>query len=165
MRRDSASIFLFLILPVISLARVISSSAATRTAVLAGKTRSRSRTHEKHRSHLGIESVSSIESSPIHVGLAKVSNTRGGGDSVAVKLPSMYWAILHNWLYFFGLGFNAINIQFLAREVVDGDFRAKPSAKSISLSGKVESVDKLLTFLGVGFLSALSDKYGRKPMM
>jgi hypothetical protein len=48
---------------------------------------------------------------------------------------------------------------------VDGDFKAKPSAKSISLSGKVESVDKLLTFLGVGFLSALSDKYGRKPLM
>lgn len=63
------------------------------------------------------------------------------------------------------LGFNLINIQFLVREIVDGDAKAKPSAKSIALSGKVESVDKLLTFLGIGFLSALSDKLGRKPLM
>jgi DHA1 family tetracycline resistance protein-like MFS transporter len=51
------------------------------------------------------------------------------------------------------------------REIVDGDARASPSARSIALSGKVEAVDKLLTFLGIGFLSALSDKYGRRPLM
>lgn len=63
------------------------------------------------------------------------------------------------------LGFNLINIQFLVREIVDGDAKAIPSATSIALSGKVESIDKLLTFIGIGFLSALSDKYGRKPLM
>jgi hypothetical protein len=105
--------------------------------------------------------------SSIHDDSGKFASTRGGGDSVigTDKPPSIYWAILHNWLYFLSLGFNAINIQFLAREIVDGDFKASPSAKSISLSGKVESVDKLLTFLGVGFLCALSDKFGRKPLM
>jgi len=63
------------------------------------------------------------------------------------------------------LGFNLINIQFLVREIVDGDAKAIPSATSIALSGKVESIDKLLTFIGIGFLSALSDKYGRKPLI
>ncbi|KAL7536059.1 hypothetical protein ACHAXR_006884 [Thalassiosira sp. AJA248-18] len=87
-----------------------------------------------------------------------------GGD-VNNKPPSIYWAVLHNWLYFLSLGFNLINIQFLVREIVDGDAKASPSAKSIALSGKVESVDKFLTFLGIGFLSALSDKFGRKPLM
>lgn len=86
-----------------------------------------------------------------------------GGD--AEKTPSIYWAVFHNWMYFLSLGFNLINIQFLVREIIDGDAKASPSAKSIALSGKVESVDKLLTFLGIGFLSALSDKYGRKPLM
>jgi len=127
MRRDSISTFLSLTLPAISLARVISSAATTHTAVLADKTRSRTRTREKY--DLGIQPVSSIGTSSIHVGSAKFASTRGGGDSVASKPPSIYWAILHNWLYFFSLGFNVINIQFLAREVVDGDFKAKPSAK------------------------------------
>ena len=94
---------------------------------------------------------------------------RGGGGSnsevVTNKSPSIYWAVLHNWLYFMSLGFNLINIQFLVREIVDGDAKAIPSATSIALSGKVESIDKLLTFIGIGFLSALSDKYGRKPLM
>jgi len=79
--------------------------------------------------------------------------------------PSIYWAVLHNWLYFVSLGFNLINIQFLIREIIDGDAKATPSARSIALSGKVESVDKLLTFLGIGFLASLSDKFGRKPLM
>lgn len=81
------------------------------------------------------------------------------------KTPSIYWAVLHNWLYFLSLGFNLVNIKFLVREIVDGDAKASPSAKAIALSGKVESVDKLLTFAGIGFLSALSDKLGRKPLM
>lgn len=81
------------------------------------------------------------------------------------KLPSIYWGVLHSWLYFLSLGFNAINIQFLVREIVDGAAATGPSAKAIALSGKVESVDKILTFAGIGFLSALSDKFGRRPLM
>ena len=104
--------------------------------------------------------------SPIHHDTTNICvNARGGGDVQVNKPPSIYWAILHNWLYFMSLGMNLINIQFLVREIVDGDAKATPSAKSIALSGKVESVDKLLTFLGIGFLSALSDKFGRKPLM
>ena len=48
-------------------------------------------------------------------------------------------------------------------------FRSPGSAgvtpASVLLSGNVEAVDKLLTFLGVGFLSALSDVKGRKALM
>ncbi|KAL7552979.1 hypothetical protein ACHAWF_017198 [Thalassiosira exigua] len=108
----------------------------------------------------GIDEVKTL-SSVTNASEPNVVNTRGG-DS---KAPSIYWAIFHNWLYFLSLGFNAINIQFLVREIIDGDPKASPSAKSIALSGKVESVDKMLTFLGIGFLSALSDKFGRKPLM
>jgi DHA1 family tetracycline resistance protein-like MFS transporter len=79
--------------------------------------------------------------------------------------PSMYWAVLHNWLYFLSLGFNLINVPFMIRIIVDGEGAKTPSREAISLSGKVESVDKLLTFAGVGFLSALSDRYGRRPLM
>lgn len=76
-------------------------------------------------------------------------------------------------MYFLSLGCNAINIQFLVREIVDGlpntikDNKAvaKPSARAIALSGRVESVDRFLTFMGIGLLSALSDKFGRKPLM
>lgn len=92
----------------------------------------------------------------------------GGGSSASLRRrPSMYWAVLHCWLYFLSLGFNAVNIQFLVRRVVDGenaDVR-QPSAAAIALSGHVEAVDKGLTFLGVAFLSALSDALGRRPLM
>ena len=114
-----------------------------------------------------LDSCRDIPSISIHHDAASINaSARGGGDAAQVSKPaSIYWAILHNWLYFMSLGMNLINIQFLVREIVDGDAKATPSAKSISLSGKVESVDKLLTFLGIGFLSALSDKFGRKPLM
>ena len=76
----------------------------------------------------------------------------------AKKPPSIYWTVLHNWLYFISLGFNAINFQFLIGSIVDGEAYLKnPIPKAIALSGKVESVDKFLTFAGVGFLSTLSD--------
>lgn len=73
-------------------------------------------------------------------------------------------------MYFLSLGFNLINIPFMIRTVIDGHSHndptsQKPSPESIALSGKVESVDKLLTFAGIGFLSALSDRFGRKPLM
>ena len=109
------------------------------------------------------------EISPVSTSVSILEANRGGGGSnsevMTNKSPSIYWAVLHNWLYFMSLGFNLINIQFLVREIVDGDAKAIPSATSIALSGKVESIDKLLTFIGIGFLSALSDKYGRKPLM
>lgn len=93
--------------------------------------------------------------------------SRGGGQKQLRRTPSMYWAVLHNWLYFLSLGFNLINVPFMIRLIVDGPTSsgAKPSRAAIALSGKVESVDKFLTFCGVGFLSALSDKYGRRPLM
>ena len=81
----------------------------------------------------------------------------------AAKAPSFYWALLHNWLYFLSLGFNAINMAFLVREIVSGGKVATP--ESIALSGHVETVDKLLTFLGVAYLAALSDVRGRRPLM
>mmetsp|Transcript_32613 Transcript_32613/g.76854 ORF Transcript_32613/g.76854 Transcript_32613/m.76854 type:complete len:586 (+) Transcript_32613:336-2093(+) len=105
------------------------------------------------------------------------STSNGKGDTetkaVAPTPPSFYWAVLHNWLYFLSLGFNAVNIPYLIREVVDGPpiagaattKRSMPSARSIALSGNVEAVDKILTFGGIAFLSALSDKYGRKPLI
>ncbi|VEU40327.1 unnamed protein product [Pseudo-nitzschia multistriata] len=105
--------------------------------------------------------------------------SRGGGARARLKgikvgtaqpaekqVPSFYWAVLHNWLYFLSLGFNAVNIPYLIREVVDGpNHNGTPSPRSIALSGNVEAVDKILTFGGIAFLSALSDKYGRKPLI
>ena len=91
-----------------------------------------------------------------------LSASRGGSSNNA---PSIYWAVLANWMYFLSLGFNAVNVQFLVREIIDGKGSKTPSSRSIALSGQVESVDKLLTFLGIGFLSALSDKLGRRALM
>jgi len=128
-----------------------------------GKVKHRRTRREHKNAHLDCKDISPIS---IHHDAASINvSARGGGDAQVNKPPSIYWAILHNWLYFMSLGMNLINIQFLVREIVDGDAKATPSAKSISLSGKVESIDKLLTFLGIGFLSALSDKFGRKPLM
>ena len=93
---------------------------------------------------------------------ATVKHARGV-QSMPESPPSFRWAILHNWLYFLSLGFNAVNVQYLARTIVNGNLEPSPAA--IALSGKVESVDKMLTFLGVGLLAALSDVYGRKPLM
>ena len=81
------------------------------------------------------------------------------------RAPSYYWAILHNWLYFLSLGMNLINVQFLVREVLDGKGAKTASAAAIALSGRVESVDKLITFLGVGFLASLSDVVGRRALI
>jgi hypothetical protein len=115
-------------------------------------------------------SESSIESTsaPPSKNAKLVVNARGGGGGGKdpnEKKPSFYWAVLHNWMYFLSLGFNLINVPFMIRRIVDGEGATSPSPAAIALSGKVESTDKFLTFLGVGFLSALSDKFGRKPLM
>ena len=92
-----------------------------------------------------------------------------GGASLAKKqnaaVTSMYWAVLHNWLYFLSLGFNLLNIPYMIREIVDGSATATPSPQSIALSGNVEAVDKILTFCGIAFLATLSDRFGRKPLI
>ena len=92
---------------------------------------------------------------------------RGGAKAAVAKKkpPSIYWAILHNWLYFLSSAFNLLNVPFMIREIVDGPDAKTPSSQSIQLSGNVEAVDKILTFCGVAFLSALSDKHGRKPLI
>lgn len=108
---------------------------------------------------IGISNRSSAHDLAIH------NDLRAGAVKAVEPKPSFYWAVFHNWMYFLSLGFNAINVQFLVREIIDGSATASPSPKSIALSGNVEAVDKILTFAGIGFLSALSDKYGRKPLM
>jgi DHA1 family tetracycline resistance protein-like MFS transporter len=91
---------------------------------------------------------------------------RGGATkSKNAAVTSMYWAVLHNWLYFLSLGFNLLNIPYMIREIVDGSATATPSPQAIALSGNVEAVDKILTFCGIAFLSTLSDKFGRKPLI
>jgi len=159
--RHRRSISILILLSIISCAQCLTPRASDLSSF--GKVKHR-RTRRKHKkeSHLDCKDISPIS---IHAATSINVSARGGGDAQVSKPPSIYWAILHNWLYFMSLGMNLINIQFLVREIVDGDAKATPSAKSIALSGKVESVDKLLTFLGIGFLSALSDKFGRKPLM
>ena len=51
------------------------------------------------------------------------------------------------------------------REIIDGKGVKSASATAIALSGRVESVDKIITFLGVGFLAAVSDVAGRKALI
>ena len=100
-----------------------------------------------------------------------VTANRGGSKKIIEDLnPSIMWPILHNWMYLLSLGFNLINVPFLVRSIIDNKGKAlnipsTPSPRAISLSGRIESVDRFLTFLGVGFLSSLSDKYGRRPLM
>ena len=161
--RHRRGISLFILLSFISCAQCLTPHASDLSSF--GKVKHR-RTRRKHKKESNLDRCKDISSISIHHDAASINaSARGGGDAQVSKPPSIYWAILHNWLYFMSLGMNLINIQFLVREIVDGDAKASPSAKSIALSGKVESVDKLLTFLGIGFLSALSDKFGRKPLM
>ncbi len=91
------------------------------------------------------------------------ANSRKASPAAVPVPPSMYWAILANFLYFLSLGMNAINMAFLVSQVTDGTLT--PSPQSIALSGRIEAVDKFLTFVGVGLLSSMSDVKGRKPLM
>lgn len=79
--------------------------------------------------------------------------------------PSFKWAVLHNWLYFFSLGLSSVNLPRIISTIVNDDRSPAPTPKSIRVSGDVEALDKALTFMGVGFLGALSDVTGRKPLM
>ena len=151
-----------------------SSTAPSKTLINQQKRRNR-----QHSATTNEESLTAVPDETVnnnHNQDVIVSSRGGGGVSGDDKVvqpekpPSIYWAVLHNWMYFLSLGFNLINVPFMIRQIVDGTDATsqvgyKPSSQAISLSGKVESVDKFLTFLGVGFLSALSDKYGRKPLM
>ena len=165
--RQRRGISILILVSIISCAQcsLLTPRASDHSTYSFGKVKHR-RTRRKHK-NVHLDSCKDISPISIHHDATSINvSARGGGDAqVSHKPPSIYWAILHNWLYFMSLGMNLINIQFLVREIVDGDAKATPSAKSIALSGKVESVDKLLTFLGIGFLSALSDKFGRKPLM
>eukprot|EP00531_Pseudo-nitzschia_arenysensis_P003676 CAMPEP_0116153796 /NCGR_PEP_ID=MMETSP0329-20121206/21436_1 /TAXON_ID=697910 /ORGANISM="Pseudo-nitzschia arenysensis, Strain B593" /LENGTH=499 /DNA_ID=CAMNT_0003650729 /DNA_START=223 /DNA_END=1722 /DNA_ORIENTATION=- len=67
--------------------------------------------------------------------------------------------------FFLSLAFNLLNVPFMIREIVDGPGTKTPSPQSIKLSGNVEAIDKFLTFCGVAFLAALSDRHGRKPLI
>lgn len=79
--------------------------------------------------------------------------------------PSFLWAVLHGWLYMFAIALAAGNLPFLVRTIVNADGSNTPTPASIKLSGDIEAVDKFLTFLGVGFLTALSDVHGRRPLI
>ena len=61
-------------------------------------------------------------------------------------------------------------MPYLIRQVIDGTDAISvqgyiPSSNAIALSGNVEAIDKVCTFCGIAFLSALSDKYGRKSLI
>ena len=81
------------------------------------------------------------------------------------RRPAFQWAMLHNWLYFLSLGLSVPNLPRVVSSIVNPDGSVGVTPASIKLSGDVEAVDKVLTFLGVGFLCALSDVKGRKALM
>ena len=76
-----------------------------------------------------------------------------------------WWAVLHNYLYFLALG---LAIPVLARvisTIVNPDGSSQVSPASSVIGGDVEALDKVFTFLCVGFLGAASDVLGRKALM
>ena len=79
--------------------------------------------------------------------------------------PALHPPVLHNWLYFIALGFSIPNLPRVIATIVNEDGSAGVTPASTRLKGDVEAVDKILTFCGVGFLGALSDVKGRKPLM
>ena len=88
---------------------------------------------------------------PVAVG-RRAAVARGG----AVAKPSYLWALLHNWMYFLSLGLTVPNLPRIIASVVNEDGTSKVTPRAVRVSGDVEALDKTLTFLGVGFLSALS---------
>ncbi|KAJ8603375.1 hypothetical protein CTAYLR_004276 [Chrysophaeum taylorii] len=82
-----------------------------------------------------------------------------------VPKPNYGWAVLHNWLYFLSLGLCIPVLPRVVASVVNPDGSTVVSAASSQVGGDVEGLDKLLTFLTVGALGALSDHVGRKPLI
>jgi len=73
--------------------------------------------------------------------------------------------MLANWLYFLALGLVIPVLGRVISTVVNTDGSPNVSPASSIVGGDVEALDKLCTFLFVGFLGALSDVLGRKPLM
>lgn len=73
--------------------------------------------------------------------------------------------MLANWLYFLALGLVIPVLGRVISTVVNPDGSPDVSPASSVIGGDVEALDKICTFLGVGFLGALSDVVGRKPLM
>ncbi|EOD39992.1 hypothetical protein EMIHUDRAFT_223212 [Emiliania huxleyi CCMP1516] len=73
----------------------------------------------------------------------------------ASKRGSFWWAVLANWLSFFALGLSIPVLGRVIATLVNEDGSPDVSPASAVLSG--DSLDKLITFLFVGFHGALSD--------
>jgi len=107
----------------------------------------------------------------------KAVSRRGGGRQAAgssssfgstpssSSSPTYAWAVLHNWCYFLSLGLCIPVLPRVIASIVNEDGSTIVSARSSRVGGDVEGLDKLLTFLGVGALGALSDVVGRKALI
>jgi len=73
--------------------------------------------------------------------------------------------MLHNWLYFLALGLSIPVLPRVISTIVNTDGSPDVTPASSILSGDVEAVDKIITFMCVGLLGALSDVIGRKPLL
>ena len=73
--------------------------------------------------------------------------------------------MLANWMYFLALGLVIPVLGRVISTVVNPDGSPNVSPASSIVGGDVEALDKICTFLFVGFLGALSDVVGRKPLM
>ena len=73
--------------------------------------------------------------------------------------------MLANWMYFLALGLVIPVLGRVISTVVNPDGSPNVSPASSIVGGDVEALDKICTFLFVGFLGALSDVIGRKPLM
>lgn len=90
---------------------------------------------------------------------------RVAGGVIKARQPSFAWAVMHNWMYFLSLGLCIPVLPRVIASAVNPDGSMEVSAKSSAVGGDVEGLDKLLTFLTVGALGALSDHVGRKPLI
>ena len=93
---------------------------------------------------------------------AKLTAAKGADGA---SRPSFKWAMLHNWLYFLALGLSIPVLPRVISTIVNTDGSPDVTPASSILSGDVEAVDKIITFMCVGLLGALSDVIGRKPLL
>eukprot|EP00965_Chrysotila_dentata_P217819 6190239-Pleurochrysis_carterae.AAC.1 len=139
------------------------------------------------RSDAGLDAASTSSSAAVHsncnnhdesqIGEAAPARRKSGGDSLlAAKRVqdglkpragsgAWRWAMLHNWLYFVSLGLSMVNLPLRVAAVVNPDGSTAVTPVAIRVSGDIEALDNLLTFIGVGFLGSLSDVIGRRPLM